>query len=200
MSPFELILQLPFTESSWYAQTFEEWNTMRIDEREESLPFLTMLKRSWNPQGAGLPPDTLPSGSMVILYGVIAIARAIVIQENNTFTATSKGSLSSLGTTVQRSLDSWKNSWGKSQTRSIYPTVYQWRKCLCLFQLSHTLYELSPVDLQTLAGKETIEGKRIGPQDYAKSRKKLRAWVKQDRAFLGVSCKYPWFLICLGYG
>jgi hypothetical protein len=62
-----------------------------------------------------------------------------------------------------------------------------------MFKVAHTLHEVGAVDLQMIAGKEVIEGVRMRLSDYAKSQRKIRRWVKQDYALVGVSCKFDFW-------
>ena len=68
-----------------------------------------------------------------------------------------------------------------------------------MFQMAHTLYEISPSDLQMLAGKEVIEGKRSRASDYLKSKRKIRKWAKQEPALMGVSCMLAAIFVLLSH-
>lgn len=186
MTPFELNLRLSFSEDAWYAKNHQDWAHFLRARSGEQVSFITMLKRSWNPQSFTQNPDKLPRGSKIIMYGLVSIAHELSRREDNSLSSRSNLSLLSLGRTVKQSLDQWEASWGKMTVRRGLQS-YAWRNCTCVLRLSHTLYEIGPVDLQTVAGKEIIEGKRRGAADYAHSRRKIRQWAKQDRALLGVS-------------
>lgn len=186
MTPFELNLRLPFSEDAWYAASPTEWAHIMSQGTEEPVPFLTMLRRSWNPRPSNLTTEILPRGSNVILYGLISIARELLRREDNSLSSRSSNTLPSLGYTVKRSLESWEALWKRTPV-GYGLKAFAWRNCACMIRLAHTLYEIGPGDLQTVAGKEIIEGKRRGVTDYAKSKRKLRLWVKHDRALLGVS-------------
>lgn len=188
MTPFELNLRLPFSEDAWYAASPREWAQLLKHTTEEPLSFLPMLKKSWNPLMAKISTEALPRGANIIMYGLISIARELSRREDNSLSNRSPNTLVSLGQTVRRSFDGWEVSWKKVPV-TLGLKSYAWRNCLCVIRLAHTLYEISPVDLQTVAGKEIVEGKRRGAADYAQSKRKLRLWVNHDRASLGVHCK-----------
>jgi len=167
------------------------------NETEEPVSFLTMLKHSWQPLAAASKVGDLPRGSQVILCGIISIARQIASQEEDSISSVrSRDSLSSLGMTVNRSLESWEASWGQFHIEEGAETSSVWRNCACVVRLAHTLYEISPVDLQTISGGDTIGGRKIGPMDYARSRRRLRSWAHEDRGLRGVSRTHvsplPW--------
>lgn len=189
MTPFELNLRLPFSEDAWYAATAPEWAQLLSTTTEEPVSFLPMLKKSWNPLSTKILTETLPRGANIIMYGLISIARELSHREHNSLSNRSSNSLVWLGHKIRRSFEMWEASW-KKVPASLGLKTFAWRNCLCVVRLAHTLYEISPVDLQTVAGKEVIEGKRRGAADYAQSKRKLRLWVKHDRASLGVFRKY----------
>ncbi|KAK5054587.1 hypothetical protein LTR84_001478 [Exophiala bonariae] len=188
MTPFELNLRLPFSEDTWYATSATEWAQlfMGIKEEAEPVSFLPMLKKSWNPHSTKILNETLPRGASIIMYGLISIARELSHREDNSLSSRSSNSLIWLGHKARRSFEIWEASW-KKVPAPLGLKSFAWRDCLCVVRLAHTLYEISPMDLQTVAGKEVIEGKRRGAADYAQSKRKLRLWAKHDRASLGVS-------------
>lgn len=190
MTPFELNLRLPFSEDTWYATSATEWAQLFTGKTEEAEPvaFLPMLKKSWNPQSTKILTETLPRGASIIMYGLISIARELCHREDNSLSNRSSNSLVWLGSKTRRSFEIWEASW-KKVPAPLGLKSFAWRDCLCVVRLAHTLYEISPMDLQTVAGKEVIEGKRRGAADYAQSKRKLRLWAKHDRASLGASCE-----------
>jgi len=189
MTPFELNLRLPFCEGAFYASNPKDWAHIMSVQSEEPVPFLPMLKRCWNPQPSNRLTEALPRGGDVIMYGLISIARELARREDNSLSNRPSNALVSLGNTVRHSLDIWEATW-KQVPVSEDLRSWNWRNCSCLIRLAHTLYEIGPVDLMTVAGKEIIEGKRRGAADYAWSKRKLRQWVKHDRAALGLHGEY----------
>lgn len=189
MTPFELNLRLPFSEDAWYATSAPEWAQLLGTTTDEPVSFLPMLKKSWNPPSAKSLTETLPRGANIIMYGLISIARELSHREHHSLSTRSSNTLIWLGNKTRRSFEIWEASW-KKVPANLGLKAFAWRDCLCVIRLAHTLYEISPMDLQTVAGKEIIEGKRRGAADYAQSKRKLRLWAKHERASLGVFRKY----------
>jgi len=123
------------------------------------------------------------------MYGLISIARELSHREHHSLSTRSSNTLIWLGNKTRRSFEIWEASW-KKVPDNLGLKAFAWRDCLCVIRLAHTLYEISPMDLQTVAGKEVIEGKRRGAADYSQSKRKLRLWAKHERASLGVFRKY----------
>ncbi|EXJ88751.1 hypothetical protein A1O1_05683 [Capronia coronata CBS 617.96] len=194
MTPFELNLKLPFCEDAFYATNPTDWANIMSVQSDEPVPFLPRLKRFWSLQSSKMLTEALPRGGDVIMYGLIWIARELARREDNSLSNRSSNALLSLGNTVRRSFEIWEVAW-KQIPISDGMRSWNWRNCSCVIRLAHTLYEIGPVDLQTVAGKEIIEGKRRGAADYAWSKRKLRQWVKHDRAALGLHCEYITFTI-----
>lgn len=160
MTPFELNLRLPFSEDAWYATSATEWAQLfrGTTEVAEPVSFLPMLKKSWNPHSTKILTEALPRGASIIMYGLISIARELSHREDNSLSNRSSNSLVWLGHKTRRSFEMWEASW-KKVPAPMGLKKFAWRDCLCVIRLAHTLYEISPVDLQTVAGKEIIEGK-----------------------------------------
>lgn len=190
MSPFELDIKLYGAEDAWWATSHTEWKDFMKRRSEHPLSLVPLLKRFWNLSASNLLTDDLPRGSNILLYGLISIAQELSRREESPLYNRVSNVRTSLWDTVKRSLNNWETLWTKVAIPAGITSSFLWRNCTCVLRLAHTLYEVSPVDLQTIAGQEVIEGKRRGPKDYAKSRRKLRMWVQEDRAWICVSCKF----------
>ncbi|KAI1621502.1 hypothetical protein EDD37DRAFT_652867 [Exophiala viscosa] len=118
---------------------------------------------------------------------MVAIARETVKQRENVFTNQSTQSLEMVADTMQRYLKAWDRNRNHNRVSTTIQS-YLWRNCSCMVRLSHTLYEITPMDLQLVAGMNPIEGKFHSAADYMKSKGKIRAWAKQRRSLSGVSC------------
>lgn len=188
MSAFELNIELPSSENVWFSPTFEKWKECIAEIQQRSQRFLPVLKQFWNCSSWNQLPFSYPRDSKVVMYGILSIASEMRHREDNSFSLTPKDSLSSLSSRVQKSFEGWVGWWGSNLINRELGTFFSWRNCSCLFKLAHTLYEIGPVDLQMIAGKEIIEGRRMRPPNYAKSQRRMRKWVKQGYALVGVSC------------
>ncbi|KEZ42270.1 hypothetical protein SAPIO_CDS6129 [Scedosporium apiospermum] len=190
MMPFDLNIRLYATEDAWYAFTPEEWTRELATNTQKPISFIDMLKMLWNPRvtNTAVVPEPLPRGSNIALYGLVSIARELRRRKEISFlNRTGDASLASLGSTAIHSLQNWEPMWDKVAVPNGLTATYLWRDCSCMIHLAYTLYEVGPVDLQMVAGKTIIEGKRRGAAGYAKSRRKMGRWVKEDRAWLALS-------------
>jgi len=186
MSPFQLNLELPCCDKAWWANSVEEWRDALAEESQGSQRFLPVLKQFWNSSARNQPPYSYPRDSKVVMYGIISIASEMRRREDNSFSLTPKENLFSLSSRVQKSFEGWVAWWGSNLINLGLETFSFWRNCCCMFKVAHTLYEVGAVDLQMIAGKEVIEGVRRRPPDYARSQRKIRRWVKQEYALVGV--------------
>jgi hypothetical protein len=191
MVPFDLNIKLYGSEDAWYANSASEWARLFALNAKDTISFIDLLKMLWNPRAKSLKSGKLPRASNIALYGLISIARELCRRNDLRFLDQSGDSLISLGRTVGHSLANWGFLWSKVAIPSGLTSNFLWRDCTCMLNLAHTLYEIGPVDLQTLAGKDMIEGKKRVAADYARSRRKIGRWVKEDRAWLGVSRNGP---------
>jgi hypothetical protein len=191
-----LNLQIPADlDAAWFAQTVEEWEAavQRLDHSEDSHSFVGLLKELWRPNQPTKQQDSNLSGSISLMYGILAVARQVVHREDTILSQRADCNASSLNVTVENSLALWEQAWRDSSLDSGLPWMIP--TCTCVLQLGRsTLYEISPADLQLVAGKATIEGRRKGPADYNKSLRKIRLWAREargrravasERSFLG---------------
>lgn len=190
LTPFDLNLRLCWSEDAWYATSSSEWAHFLSLNGKDAIPFVDILKMLWNPRANALPAEKVPRGSNIVLYGLVSIARELCRRKYDHIPDQSGDTLTSLGTTFGRSLNNWEHIWNKIAVPKGLTSRFLWRSCSCIIHLARTLYEISPIDLQTVAGKDIIEGKRRGAADYARSRRKISRWAKQDRALVGVSGQY----------
>lgn len=187
MSPFELHLQLPYSEDAWCSDNVTEWVTAIRKKSKPPVLFLTMLKQFWNSSySTHRLPQACPGDSKVVLYGIMSIACDMRRRDDNTFSARPKDSLSSLNAKVLKSFESWVMWWDRYRA-PMDLEIYLWRNCTCMLRLAYTLYEIGPVELQAAAGRDNVEGKRIGTADYARAKRKIRAWAKEERSMLAVT-------------
>ena len=202
MMPFDLNIRLYATEDAWYAFTPEEWTKELATNTQKPISFIDMLKMLWNPRvtNTAVVPEPLPRGSNIALYGLVSIARELRRRKGISFlNRTGDASLASLGSTAIHSLQNWEPMWDKVAVPNGLTATYLWRDCSCMIHLAYTLYEVGPVDLQMVAGKTIIEGKRRGAAEYAKSRRKMGRWVKEDRAWLALSREFARYFLCSLY-
>jgi hypothetical protein len=178
-----LTLQIPADlNAAWFAQTVEEWEAavQRLDRFEDPRSFLDLLKELWRPNHPTAHKDVNLSGSISLMYGILAVAREVVQREDTILSQRSDSNASSLNVTVENSLALWEQAWRDSSLDSDLPWMIP--TCTCVLQLGRSaLYEISPVDLQVVAGKAIIEGRRRGPSDYNKSLRKIRLWAREAR-------------------
>ncbi|KAH8891933.1 hypothetical protein GQ53DRAFT_140523 [Thozetella sp. PMI_491] len=191
MVPFDLNIKLYGSEDAWYATSASEWAHLFALNAKDSFYFIDFLKMLWNPRAKTLKSEKLPRGSNIALYGIVSVARELCRRNDLRFLDQSGDSLMSLGKTVSHSLANWELLWRKVAIPSGLTSNFLWRDCTCMLNLAYTLYEIGPVDLQTVAGKDMIEGKKRVAADYVRSRRKMSRWVKEDRAWLGVSRNNP---------
>jgi hypothetical protein len=177
LTPFDLNLRLCWSEDAWYATSSSEWAHLLSLNAKDSLPFVDILKMLWNPRQNSLPAERVPRGSNIVLYGLVSIARNLGRRSYDNFPAHPGNSHASFGTTFERSLHNWELLWNQIAVPKGLTATFLWRSCSCIIRLARTLYEISPVDLQTAAGRSLIEGKRRGATDYSKSRRRLRNWA-----------------------
>jgi hypothetical protein len=208
LMPFDLNIRLSASVDAWYAATPQAWEEalLRPCHMRTSVSLVEILKMLWNPRATASAvdsSDSFPHGCNTALYGLLSIALELRRRKEVKFLDPSSNagistSLASLGNTVIQSLRNWEPLWAKVAVPDGLTASFLWRDCSCMIYLAYTLYEIGPVDLQTVAGKMVIEGKRRGATDYAKSRRKTARWVKEDRAWLGLARKLSFFpLVCL---
>jgi hypothetical protein len=176
------------TDAAWYAQSMEEWHIM-ISARPDSLAdhaaqsFVGLLKDLWQSRSTD---GGSSMRSITLMYGILSIARELVRRDDTIVATTKPARTSALAITVERSLTIWEQSWLKA----VHDTEIPWMlpTCTCLLTLArHTLFEVSPVDLQVVAGGHIIDGKRRGRADYANALRKVKAWARDDRGLKGLS-------------
>ncbi|KIV78391.1 hypothetical protein PV11_10113 [Exophiala sideris] len=187
ISPADVHLSLPLLEDAWYLNSAEEWTAAMSLVKENSRRFISILEEEWASPRSDKSGNDLQSSSNAILYGMVAVARGTVKQRENAFTNKSAQSLEMVADTMQRYL----KAWDRTKTHIRVSTTIQsflWRNCSCMARLSHTLYEITPMDLQIVAGKNPVEGKFHSAADYMRSKCKIRAWAMQRRSLSGVSC------------
>lgn len=197
MMPFDLNIRLSASVDAWYATSPEGWEQALLHplHMRKSVSFLEILKMLWNPRittPAAASSETLPRGSNIALYGLISIALELRRRKEVRFLDRHAGtgagtSLASLGNTVIHSLRNWEPLWARVAVPNGLTARFLWRDCSCIIHFAYTLYEVGPIDLQTVAGKTLIEGKRRSAADYVRSRRKMGRWVKEDRAWLGLA-------------
>lgn len=182
-------LRLPVdVDEAWYAQTSGEWEAARagVELTTRPRPFVEMLKAFWQPSLVDPCSNGRVSGSITLMYGILSVAREVTRREDSIISRRPTYNPSSLANTVERSLAAWEQAWRSAVVDCQLPWMVP--TCTCVLQLARsTLYEISPVDLQVLAGKDEIEGKRKLPADYANARRKVRMWAKGERGLRGVS-------------
>jgi hypothetical protein len=197
MTPLELNLAVPASDPVWFAEACERWiaalkNPQSSDSSPEPPRFLNMLKRFWNSSTSQQLPLLGPRGSRIIMYGIMSIACEMRLRDDNAFAGKTRNGTSSLGLQVRKSFEAWM-AWltlGKDFIVNGIAVPDLKGNCRCMFRLAHTLYEITSIDLQTVAGKDIIEGKRIRASDYNRSKRKVRIWAKEERALVGLSCKF----------
>ena len=189
MSPFELNLQLPHSEAAWATDSVDTWAAALRKTSTEPPQFLTMLKQFWNASStAHRLPQAYPGDSTVILYGIMSIACDMKRRDDHTFSARPKDSLSALNGKLLKSFESWVSWWDRNR-EPLGLEIFVWRNCSCMLRLAYTLYEIGPVELQAAGGRDVVEGKHIGMAEYARAKRKIRAWAREERALLAVSSK-----------
>lgn len=180
------------TDAAWFAQNLSEWEaaTSKLSaELTNSTPqsFVALLKDLWQSVTPSVNSDGRASGSITQMYGILSIARELARREDNVLLQ-KPGQMSTLATTVERSLTMWERAWRKSAIGSEIPWMLP--TCTCLLQLArNTLFEISPVELQIVAGRDVIEGKRRGRADYESALRKIKSWAKHQRGRQGVARK-----------
>ncbi|ETN44352.1 uncharacterized protein HMPREF1541_10532 [Cyphellophora europaea CBS 101466] len=175
-------------DGAWYAQTSGEWETAMscVDITATPPSFIELLKEFWRPTASDPYSNSSLSGSITVMYGILSVAREVARREDSVISQRPNHQPSSLGNTVERSLVVWEQSWRTARSNSNLPWMVP--SCTCVLQLAQsTLYDVSPVDLQVIAGKHVIEGKRKGPTDYSNAQRKIRLWAKEERGRKGVA-------------
>jgi hypothetical protein len=166
-------------DAAWYAQSVEEWeaawSARELDDVAET--FSTLLKELWRPSRSRASVNTSPSGSIALLYGIVSVAREVARREDSVLAGRTKHGISSLSITIDQSLVNWENAWMKTNSNADLPWMVP--TCDCLLQLARsTLFAISPVDLQIVAGKDVVEGRRKGRADYSAALRNVRIWAK----------------------
>jgi hypothetical protein len=124
-------------------------------------------------------------GSVTLCYGILSIAREAVRREDS-IVATRASYPPSLTRTVDRTLDLWEQAWRESIAEADVPWMQP--ECTCLLQLArNTLFQVSPVDLQIVAGRDMVEGKSRGRADYTSAQRRIKTWAKSESGIHGVS-------------
>lgn len=175
-------------DAAWYAQTVDEWEAVqnRVSEGEAAPSFSSLLKSLWRPSQSLLSHDVFLTGSISVMYGVLSVAREVTRREEGLATSRPAHNSTALYATVEQALAHWESAWQRTCANDDLPWMIP--TCTCLLQLARsTLYDISPVDLQIVAGKNFIEGKRKGPADYAKALRRIRSWAREERGRLGVA-------------
>jgi hypothetical protein len=162
---------------------------MKHDRLTGCPRFLAVIKRFWNSSTKPQFPLPCPRTSRIIMYGIVSIACEMRLRDDNQFSGKTRDAILSLNSRVRKSFESWL-TWFATAKNFRFDVVPWKRNCPCMFRLAHTLYEITSVDLQTVAGKEVIEGRRVRPSDYTKSKRKVKTWVKEERALIGLSCMF----------
>lgn len=180
------------TDAAWYAQSIEEWQTAMSTRRvgqsdNSSQSFVGLLKDLWQSRASEGQSSRHCSSSITLMYGILSIARELV-RRDDTIVATKASRTSTLAHTVENSLALWEQAWRKA----IHSTEIPWMMptCSCLLQLArNTLFEISPVDLQVVAGGHVVDGKRRGRADYANALRKIKLWAREERGIKGMTRK-----------
>lgn len=189
MSPFELKLQLPHSEAAWSTDSVDTWAAALRKTSTEPPQFPSMLKQFWNASPtAHRLPQAYPGDSTVIMYGIMSIACDMKRRDDHTFSVRPKDSLSALNGKLLKSFESWVSWWDRNR-EPLGLEIWVWRNCSCMLRLAYTLYEIGPVELQAAGGRDLVEGKHIGTAEYARAKRKIRVWAREDRALLAVSSK-----------
>lgn len=178
-------------DAAWYAQTVDEWEAAvaLLDLTKSPPSFVDLLKELWQPGQPNAHKDVCLSGSISLMYGILSVAREVVRREDTILSRRPSCNASSLSATVEQSLALWEQAWRKSGIDIDLPWMVP--TCSCVLQLGRsTLYEISPVDLQVVAGKAIIEGKRKGAADYSKALRRIRSWAREPRGRRAVASAY----------
>ena len=181
-------LRMPRDRSmAWYAQSSDEWHAAMATTTPNpgSSSFITLLKELWHPSNSELSSDEHLLGTITLMYGILSVAREVSRREDSVIAQRPSPKSSSLSKTVQRALSLWETAWQKAALK--YEVPWMVPTCTCVLQLARcTLYEISPVDLQVVAGKSSIDGKRKSPADYINARRRIKAWAREERGLMGI--------------
>lgn len=134
--------------------------------------------------------------SRMILYGILALAwdlrrrrdtRLLPFQPAARPRRGEDLSTVDLSTHVHNSFQEWI-SWWTSQTLSLSlkHVALTWRNCVCMFRLAHILYEIGSADLQIVAGRKTIEGRRVKHGEFLASTIRVKKMLQNDGALHSV--------------
>jgi hypothetical protein len=190
LNPFSLNIRLPDSDDAWYATNPEKWAAIYESQPTEPPYFLALLKSFWNSSTIKPAPSTFPRGCKALMYGILSIAYDLRRRDDNSFLQKLLYSPESLGVKVRKSFEKWLQWWDQTYNHPQMETVHLWRNCACVFRLGHTLYEVGTVEWRAIAGEDIIDGRRIGATEYLKAKRKIKAWVKQERAKIGLSCMW----------
>ncbi|KIW16538.1 hypothetical protein PV08_03726 [Exophiala spinifera] len=185
LHPVDVHLTLPISEEAWYVNSAEDWADTLLQVIEQQPQLISILKDEWTISPL-YRPKRLLTYSNAVLHGMIAIAREKVKRSDNVFANKSSESLENVADIMRQYLVALESSKNQNQ---LSPSIrsYLWRSCFCMARLAYTLYEVTAIDLQTVAGKNPIEGKFCGTSDYLKSKSRIRSWATQRRSLLGVN-------------
>lgn len=186
MSPVDIHLVLPLSEEAWYVNSAEDWTDAMSTVEGRPLKFISILKNEWAASPA-YQDGKLLNCSKAVLHGMVAVAKEKAKQSDNTLTNKPTQSLEDVADTVRQYLRTLESSTNQNRISATIRS-FLWRSCFCMARLAHTLYEITAIDLQTVAGKNPIEGRFRGTSDYLKSKSRIRSWSTQRRSLLGVTC------------
>lgn len=187
LHPFSLNSRLPESDDAWFAPTLSRWVQLHETLPTPTPEFLPILRRFWNTSAIKPTPYTFPRGCKVLMYGILAIAYDLRRRDDNSFSAKTLYSLDSIGGRVHKSFEKWLQWWEQTYNHPQMETIHLWRNCACVFRLGHTLYEVGASEWRIIAGVDIIDGKCIKAVDYMRAKRKIKLWVKQDRAMTGLA-------------
>ncbi|KAL2817421.1 hypothetical protein BDW59DRAFT_132613 [Aspergillus cavernicola] len=185
MTPFELNYKTPIYGIAWFASSQKEWAQYMTTDSDRATSCLVTLKETWNPSTVVSSGYYDACESVIILYGLVCVARLISRHEETASLKSPASGLDSLGKIVEQSLRRWELA--REMIRFPERTLLLGPDCMCVMRLAFTLYEIDPIDLQTVAGRAIIESKKRGRDDYARSKRKIRIWARSTRAYAGVA-------------
>lgn len=209
MSSFELRTTLPCGPSVWEAETAQEWQHYNSREPAQRL-FLPILKAYMSPSTPTQSNHNLNALSrLLILHGLISVSWDMKRRDD---TSLGCGNLTGADNWRERlgaSYDLWRADFdayclniSSSMNKPNYsknPNIradfqHFTTSTLSIYHAAHISLNVEVIDLQIYAGARHIIGRPVSPNDYERSRRKLRDWTQQGRTSGAVSpsCKAVW--------
>ncbi|KAF2460153.1 fungal-specific transcription factor domain-containing protein [Lineolata rhizophorae] len=199
MSAFELRSNLPCSQSLWEADSAEQWQFLRREQRTPPV-FLGLLKAYLTPGGQSIPKDLNALSRVILLHGLMSVAWDMRRRDQTSLGLVGNdGPIGNWKARIGRSYDLWHDdfttyiqtslsrlhsipssasSTSASSTSARITEFTAFATAItAIYHSAHITLGADILDIQIYAGARHILGRPVARPDYARSQRVVRRWA-----------------------